>query len=87
MYPLVYSLNQRTFDYLIMKSSLEEISYDLASIHQNDSIISIDGFTSQKLAYADYERNLAWLQDDYKLQKAVVVNVGKWDLCGQFEKE
>ena len=70
-----------------MKSSLEEISYDLASIHQNNSIISIDGFTKQKLAYADYERNLAWLQDDYKLHKTVILNVRKWDLCGQFEKE
>ena len=70
-----------------MKSSLEEISYDLASIHQNNSIISIDGFTKQKLADADYERNLAWLQDDYKLHKTVIVNVKKWDLCGQFAKE
>ena len=87
MYPLVYSLNQGTFGYLIMKSSLEEISYGLASIHQNASINSIDGFTSKKMAYDDYERNLAWLQDDYKLHKTVMVNVRKWDLCGQFEKE
>ena len=70
-----------------MASSLENISYGVASIHHNASMNSIDVITSNQIAYSDYEQNLAWLKDDYKLHKAVVLNVRKWDLCGQFVKE
>ena len=70
-----------------MDSSLQNISYGVASIHHNASMNSIDGFASKKMAYADHEYNLAWLHDDYKLHKTVILNVRKWDLCGQFMKE
>ena len=70
-----------------MASSLEDISYGVASVHQNVSMNIIDGITSNQIGYSDYERNWAWLKDDYKVHKTVVLKVGKWDLCGQFMKE
>ena len=70
-----------------MESSLKEISYGVASIHQNASINSIDGIPSNQIADSDFDRNLAWLRDDYKVHKTVVLNIRKWDLCGQFIKE
>ena len=70
-----------------MEASLKEISYGVASIHPNDSINSIDGITSNQIADSDFGRNLAWLRDDYTVHKTVVLNIRKWDLCGQFIKE
>ena len=70
-----------------MASSLEVLSHGVASIHQNVSMNSIDGITSNEMTHSDYDRNLTWLKDDFKLHKAVVVNVKKWDLCGQFIME
>ena len=70
-----------------MESSLKEISYGVASIHPNDSINSIEGISSNQIADSDFDRNLAWLRDDYKVHKTVVLNIRKWDLCGQFIKE
>ena len=70
-----------------MEASLKEILYGVASIHQNASINSIDGTTSNQIADSDFDRNLAWLRDDYKVYKTVVLNIRKWDLCGQFIKE
>ena len=70
-----------------MEASFKEISYGVASIHPNDSINSIEGISSNQIADSDFDRNLAWLRDDYTVHKTVVLNIRKWDLCGQFIKE